>query len=205
MLQELYIQIVYEYIYILLLYFLFLLFLLQLFIIIIIQTGNDHGITNLILEHVNASINTTVLNGGCLGFGLINIASGDQSLINKCKDIYSSDDAVSGEAAGYSLGLLLCSLGTKSEIYGNIIQDMLAYAHETEVYILLLLFFFFFFFSFSFLLFLHIIIIFIIVQHEKIIRGLSMGVALSLYGNEEDADVIIQNVQLLYLLYIYYR
>lgn len=49
------------------------------------------------------------------------------------------DDAVSGEAAGYSLGLLLCGLGTKDEEYGNIIKDMLAYAHQTDVFILILL------------------------------------------------------------------
>ena len=55
------------------------------------------------------------------------------------------------------MGLVLLGSGN-----GEAVQEMLAYAHDT--------------------------------QHEKIIRGLSMGIALITYGQEEQADVIIEQL-----------
>ncbi len=70
-----------------------------------------------------------------------------------------NDGAVSGEAAGLAMGLVM--LGTASE---KAISEMLAYAHDT--------------------------------QHEKIIRGLALGVGLVMYGREEGADALITQLSL---------
>ena len=67
------------------------------------------------------------------------------------------DDAVTGEAAGLAMGLV--ELGSKS---ANAIQDMVAYAQET--------------------------------QHEKILRGLAVGIALVMYGRLEEADPLIESL-----------
>lgn len=67
------------------------------------------------------------------------------------------DNAVAGEAAGLAMGLVM--LGTASD---RAIEEMLAYAHET--------------------------------QHEKIIRGVALGMALIMYGREESADTLIEQL-----------
>lgn len=67
------------------------------------------------------------------------------------------DDAVTGEAAGISMGLVM--LGSKSP---SAIEDMVAYAQET--------------------------------QHEKILRGLSLGIGLTMFGRLEEADPLIESL-----------
>lgn len=67
------------------------------------------------------------------------------------------DDAVTGEAAGIAMGLVM--LGSKSQ---TAIQDMVAYAQET--------------------------------QHEKILRGLSIGISLIMFARLEEADALIDTL-----------
>ena len=67
------------------------------------------------------------------------------------------DNAVSGEAAGYAMGLVM--LGTAST---KAVDEMLQYAHET--------------------------------QHEKIIRGLAVGISLLMYGKQEEAESVIETL-----------
>lgn len=67
------------------------------------------------------------------------------------------DDAIIGEAAGLSMGLVM--MGSLEE---NALSDMVAYAHET--------------------------------QHEKILRGLSIGIALVCYGQLEAAEPTINGL-----------
>jgi len=105
----------------------------------------------------NAGNNEIVQHGACLGLGLSAMASASQTLFEQLKGIVMSESAVAGEAAGYAMGLVLLGTGN-----GEAIQEMLAYAHDT--------------------------------QHEKIIRGLAMGMALITYGQEEQADVIIEQL-----------
>ncbi len=68
------------------------------------------------------------------------MATGNESVYEDLKTILYNNDAVSGEAAGLAMGLVM--LGSASDK----MDEMLAYAHET--------------------------------QHEKIIRGLALGVGL---------------------------
>lgn len=67
------------------------------------------------------------------------------------------DDAVTGEAAGIAMGLVM--LGSKSQFA---IQDMVSYAQET--------------------------------QHEKILRGLAIGISLIMFARLEEADTLIDTL-----------
>lgn len=85
------------------------------------------------------------------------MATGSDAVYEELKTIMYNDGAVSGEAAGLAMGLVM--LGTASE---KAIDEMLAYSHET--------------------------------QHEKIIRGLALGVGMVMYGREEGADALVEQL-----------
>ena len=67
------------------------------------------------------------------------------------------DDAVTGEAAGIAMGLVM--LSSRSQFA---IQDMVTYAQET--------------------------------QHEKILRGLAIGIALTMFARIEESDALIETL-----------
>lgn len=68
-----------------------------------------------------------VVHGACLGFGLADMASGDEEAFQTLLSLISAtDNAVAGEAAGYAMGLVM--LGTGSELGA----DMLQTAHDTQ-------------------------------------------------------------------------
>lgn len=78
-------------------------------------------------------------------------------IYEELRNVLFNDSAIAGEAAGYSMGLVM--LGTGSE---KALDEMLQYAHET--------------------------------QHEKIIRGLAIGISFLMYGKEEEADGLIETL-----------
>lgn len=80
-----------------------------------------------------------------------------QDVYDLLKTNLYQDDAVTGEAAGLALGLVM--LGSKN---AQAIEDMVGYAQET--------------------------------QHEKILRGLAVGIALVMYGRMEEADALIESL-----------
>lgn len=98
-----------------------------------------------------------VQHGGALGLGIAGMATGDNDVFEKLKEILFQDSALNGEAVGLSMGLIM--LGT-----GNVkaLEDMITYAHETT--------------------------------HEKIVRGLAIGMALIMFGRQEGADVLIEGL-----------
>ena len=98
-----------------------------------------------------------VRHGGCLGLGLAAMGTARQDCYDQLKFCLYQDDAVTGEAAGLAMGLVM--LGTKS---AQAIEDMVAYAQDT--------------------------------QHEKILRGLALGIALTMYGRLEEADALIESL-----------
>ena len=96
-----------------------------------------------------------LMHGACLGIGLSAINFHDKEIWTELNDIMqASDNAVAGEAAGLSMGLVMA--GSMDDMA---LQSMLQYAHDTD--------------------------------HEKIVRGLAIGVALLVYGCEERADTVI--------------
>ncbi len=99
--------------------------------------------------------------GICLGLGLVAMATKNQDIYQELKNVLfnNADSAVIGEAAGYSLGLVM--LGSADD---EAIQEILTHAQET--------------------------------QHEKIIRSLAISLALMMYGKEDNADTLIQQMVL---------
>lgn len=79
-----------------------------------------------------------VRHGGCLGLGLAAMGSHRQDVYEQLKFNLYQDDAVTGEAAGIAMGMVM--LGSKST---QAIEDMVA---VSLIYILHLVFYFIYFF-----------------------------------------------------------
>lgn len=111
-------------------------------------------------EHGNSAgsmESDVMLHGACLGAGVAGMGSNSESLYEALKVVLYSDSAVSGQAAGLAMGLVMLGSGNSDAI-----EDMFAYAQET--------------------------------QHEHIIRGLVIGIALLNYGQEDKAIPIIDKL-----------
>lgn len=128
-----------------------------LFALGLIHANHGGAITEYLLNQLKDATNEMVRHGGCLGLGLAAMATHRQDVYEQLKFNLYQDDAVTGEAAGIALGLVM--LGSKS---ASAIEDMVAYAQET--------------------------------QHEKILRGLAIGIALTMYGRLEEADTLIESL-----------
>lgn len=98
-----------------------------------------------------------MLHGACLGCGVAGMATNNESLYEALKVVLYSDSAISGQAAGLAMGLVMLGSGNEQAI-----EDMLTYAEET--------------------------------QHENIIRGLAIGIALLNFGQEYKADKFIDDL-----------
>eukprot|EP01132_Coremiostelium_polycephalum_P003896 gene3896-4863_t len=125
----------------------------------LIHAGHGEEITDYLLEKLHIINNPILHHGAALGIGLSAMATGKDELYEELKTILYYDDAISGEASGLAMGLVMLGSGSKKAI-----DEMLAYAHET--------------------------------QHEKTIRSLAMGLAFLMYGKEEGADVLIEQLLL---------
>ncbi|XP_041353405.1 26S proteasome non-ATPase regulatory subunit 1-like [Gigantopelta aegis] len=128
-----------------------------LFALGLIHANHGGDITDYLLTQLKEASTDMVRHGGCLGVGLAAMGTARQDIYEQLKFNLYQDDAVTGEAAGLAMGLVM--LGTKS---ATAIEDMVAYAQET--------------------------------QHEKILRGLAMGIALTMYGRLEEADALIESL-----------
>ena len=103
-----------------------------------------------------------ISHGACLGLGLSAMGSAQSGVYEDLKNTLYQDNAVAGEAASMSIGLLLLGQGSTTALSQTAISEMVAYAHETK--------------------------------HEKIIRGISLGLAMIMYGQESEADVLIEQL-----------
>lgn len=125
----------------------------------LIHANHGGDKTDYLLEALkNANNNEIVQHGACLGLGLTDMATQNMETYNEVKKIVYLENAVAGEAAGLSMGLILLGSGN-----GEALSEMLQYASEET-------------------------------QHEKIIRGLAMGMAMICYAREEEADTIIEQL-----------
>ncbi|XP_075237027.1 regulatory particle non-ATPase 2 [Lycorma delicatula] len=123
----------------------------------LIHANHGAAITEYLLGQLKDAQNEMVRHGGCLGLGLAAMGTNRQDVYEQLKFNLYQDDAVTGEAAGIAMGMVM--LGAKSS---QAIEDMVAYAQET--------------------------------QHEKILRGLAVGIALNMYGRLEEADPLIESL-----------
>lgn len=124
--------------------------------------GNADTIAYLHQALRNAGVNEVVQHGACLGLGLAAVGSAKEELFEDLKQTLFSDNAVAGEAAALSIGLLLLGAGPSNPLAEGAIKELLSYAHDT--------------------------------QHEKIIRGLALALALIMYGQEENAEPLIEQL-----------
>uniref|UniRef100_H3DDP5 26S proteasome non-ATPase regulatory subunit 1 n=1 Tax=Tetraodon nigroviridis TaxID=99883 RepID=H3DDP5_TETNG len=123
----------------------------------LIHANHGGDIIDYLLGQLKNASNDIVRHGGALGLGLAALGTARQDVYDLLKSNLYQDDAVTGEAAGLALGLVM--LGSKS---AQAIEDMVSYAQET--------------------------------QHEKILRGLAVGIALVMYGRMEEADALIESL-----------
>ncbi|XP_035217424.1 26S proteasome non-ATPase regulatory subunit 1-like [Stegodyphus dumicola] len=123
----------------------------------LIHANHGAAIIDYLLNQLKEATNEVVRHGGCLGLGLAAMGTHRQDVYEQLKFNLYQDDAVTGEAAGVAMGLVM--LGSKS---AAAIEDMVAYAQET--------------------------------QHEKILRGLALGISLTMYGRLEEADALIESL-----------
>uniref|UniRef100_A0A6I8RPL9 26S proteasome non-ATPase regulatory subunit 1 n=1 Tax=Xenopus tropicalis TaxID=8364 RepID=A0A6I8RPL9_XENTR len=123
----------------------------------LIHANHGGDIIDYLLNQLKNASNDIVRHGGCLGLGLAALGTARQDVYDLLKTNLYQDDAVTGEAAGLALGLVM--LGSKN---AQAIEDMVGYAQET--------------------------------QHEKILRGLAVGIALVMYGRMEEADALIESL-----------
>lgn len=126
---------------------------------LIYANTNDETVLNNLLQALNMPSNSkeAFQHGIFLAIGLVAMASHNQTLYERLRDGMYTDDAITGEAAGYAIGLTM--LGSKD---AQAIEDLVTYAHDT--------------------------------QHEKIIRAIAMSLALIVYGAEESADTLIEQL-----------
>merc|ERR1719210_1132664 len=113
--------------------------------------------TDYLLGQLRDASSDMVRHGGCLGLGLAAMGSAREDIYEQLKFNLFQDEAVTGEAAGLAMGLVM--LGTKSP---TAVAVMVQYAQET--------------------------------QHEKILRGLAVGIALTMYGRLEEADPLLTSL-----------
>lgn len=123
----------------------------------LIYANHETFALELIRNHFKRSTEEVVQHGAALGLGVAGMATGDEGIYTDLKNVLYTDSALSGEAVGISIGLIM--LGT-----GNItaLEEMISYAHET--------------------------------QHEKIVRGVGLGMALIMYGRQEGADELVNGL-----------
>lgn len=129
----------------------------SLFALGLIHANHGAPVLDLLTNTLRTNTAEVVQHGAALGLGAAGMATENEEVYEELRTVLFSDSAVSGEAAGYGMGLVY--LGTGSE---QATEEMLQYAQET--------------------------------QHEKIIRGLAIGIALLHYGRESAADTIIEQL-----------
>ncbi|KAF8331501.1 26S proteasome regulatory complex, non-ATPase subcomplex, Rpn2/Psmd1 subunit [Cantharellus anzutake] len=123
----------------------------------LIHAGRGKEILGQLRGILRGTSNEVVQHGAALGVGVAGIAGQDREAYDDLKQALYTDSAIAGEAAGYSMGLVMLGSGSV-----EIIDEMWQYAHET--------------------------------QHEKIIRGLAIGIAFICYGKQEQADSTIEKL-----------
>jgi 26S proteasome regulatory subunit N2 len=130
--------------------------------------------TNIFLrKHLRAShANEVIGHGAALGVGLTAMGSANRDVCRELKQLLDTDSAVAGEAAGMAIGMILVGTGA-----GNTVNSILA-AEKDELARVVT----------------DLKTYARETQHEKIIRGISMGLALIQFGQEENADAVIQEM-----------
>lgn len=119
--------------------------------------GSGRDVEGYLREKLRGAHDEVVQHGAALGLGVAGMGGRNEQSYDDLKTVLYNDSAVSGEAAGYAMGLIM--LGSGDE---RVAEEMLTYAQET--------------------------------LHEKIIRGLAVGLAFVYYGRQEEAEATISSL-----------
>lgn len=123
--------------------------------------GDSSTITYLSEALRNGGNDEVVQHGACLGIGLAAMATGNEELLDRLREVVFTDLAVAGEGAALAIGLIMLGQAD-TPVAQDILPSLLNYLHDTA--------------------------------HEKIIRALSLSIAMMVYGKEEEADTIIEQL-----------
>ncbi|MCL4127940.1 UNVERIFIED_CONTAM: hypothetical protein GTU68_019300 [Idotea baltica] len=129
----------------------------SLFAVGLIHANHGANIIDYLLSQTRDTTSEIVRHGGCLGLGLAAMGTQRTDVYEQLKTCLLHDDAVTGEAAGISMGLVM--LGSANP---QALADMVDHARDT--------------------------------QHEKILRGLAQGIALTMYGQQDQAEDLINEL-----------
>lgn len=125
--------------------------------------------THLRVSHANEVIS----HGAALGVGLTSMGSSELAIVNELKELLDTDSAVAGEAAGIAIGMVLVGTGagsTRNSLPAADKEEIMELVSELKNYARE-------------------------TQHEKIIRGIAIGLALMQFGQEENADAFIEDMR----------
>jgi len=99
-----------------------------LFALGLIYTNHGKHVSEYLYEQLkNAQSEEIVQHGAALGLGVAGMASNAEHIVDELKAALFSDSAISGQATGLAMGLVLLGSGNVKAL-----EDMAAYAHETE-------------------------------------------------------------------------
>jgi len=127
-------------------------------------------------RHLRAShANEVISHGAALGVGLTALGTADLEIVQELKELIETDSAVAGEAGGIAIGLVLAGSGVGNlESAGTSrvpnFDELSLIMSELKDYAR-------------------------DTKHEKIIRGIALGIAITNFGQEENADAVIEEMR----------
>ena len=94
----------------------------------LIYTNHGKHVSEYLFDQLKkASTEEVVQHGAALGLGVAGMATESQHIVDELKSALWQDSAVSGQAAGLAIGLVLLGSGNVDAI-----KDLLTYAHDTD-------------------------------------------------------------------------
>eukprot|EP00584_Thalassiosira_punctigera_P008907 CAMPEP_0172545146 /NCGR_PEP_ID=MMETSP1067-20121228/15139_1 /TAXON_ID=265564 ORGANISM="Thalassiosira punctigera, Strain Tpunct2005C2" /NCGR_SAMPLE_ID=MMETSP1067 /ASSEMBLY_ACC=CAM_ASM_000444 /LENGTH=1140 /DNA_ID=CAMNT_0013331835 /DNA_START=143 /DNA_END=3565 /DNA_ORIENTATION=- len=136
------------------------------------STAKRSEATTFLRKHLrNSHANEVISHGAALGVGLTSFGSCDLDVVAELKELLYTDSALAGEAASIAMGMVLVGSGA-----GNANSSAASSEELGEIVAELR--------NYS-----------RETQHEKIIRGIAICLALVNYGQEENADATIEEMR----------
>ena len=119
----------------------------------------------------NSHANEVISHGAALGVGLTSFGSSNLEVVNELKELLYTDSAVAGEAASVAMGMVLVGSGAgNAGVAGPRAEELGEVVAELRNYARE-------------------------TQHEKIIRGIALCLALLQFGQEERADASLEEMR----------
>lgn len=141
----------------------------------LIHVHQGHSALPFLLESLRSASHEVIQHGACLGVGLASMGTADLETYEDLKGVLYTDSAVAGEAAGIAIGLLLAGRMARGGAGDADDADSAASALCASA-------------SSELLAYAHD------TSHEKISRGIAIGLALMCFGAEEGSDTLVSTM-----------